>query len=161
MGPAAGPGGEDLILDTVVALSAMIGIEAACDALAVSRATFYRNRPLPGPFAIPESPPPPVVRASPARTLGTEERQRILAVLHEERFQDWAPAAIQATLLDEGNYLCSTRTMYRILEKKRIFLNAGPTGIGAGRLGRDQSMNFADRRRRIGTAFGAGRNSAR
>ena len=105
-------------MDAVAALSATIGIEAACDALAVSRATFYRNRPLPGPFAIPESPPPPVVRASPARTLGTEERQRVLSVLHEERFQDWAPAAIQATLLDEGNYLCSTRTMYRILEEK-------------------------------------------
>lgn len=105
-------------MDAVAALSAAIGIEAACDALAVSSATFYRNRPLPGPFAIPESSPPPVVRASPARTLGTEERQRILAVLHEERFQDWAPAAIQATLLDEGNYLCSTRTMYRILEQE-------------------------------------------
>ena len=83
-------------MDAVAALSATIGIEAACDALAVSSATFYRNRPLPGPFAIPESSPPPVVRASPARTLGTEERQRILAVLHEERSQDWAPAAIQA-----------------------------------------------------------------
>lgn len=105
-------------MDAVAALSATIGIEAACDALAVSRATFYRNRPLLGPSAIPEFSPPPVVRASPARTLGTEERQRILAVLHEERFQDWAPAAIQATLLDEGNYLCSTRTMYRILEEK-------------------------------------------
>ena len=44
---------------------------------------------------------------------------------------------------------------------KTYFLNAGPTGIGAGRLGRDQSMNFADRGRRIGTAFGAERNSAR
>lgn len=59
-----------------------------------------------------------MVRASPPRTLGPEERLRVLGVLHEERFQDWAPAAIQATLLDEGNYLCSTRTMYRILEQK-------------------------------------------
>ena len=42
----------------------------------------------------------------------------MLGVLHEERFQDWAPAAVQATLLDEGNYLCSTRTMYRILEQE-------------------------------------------
>ena len=118
MGSAAGPGGEDLILDTVAALSATIGIEAACDALAVSRATFYRNRPLLGPLTLLESSPPPAVRASPARALGTEERQRVLAVLHEERFQDWAPAAIQATLLDEGKYLCSTRTMYRILEQE-------------------------------------------
>jgi hypothetical protein len=37
----------------------------------------------------------------------------VLAVLHEERFQDRSPAAVQATLLDEGRYLCSTRTMYR------------------------------------------------
>ena len=36
--------------------------------------------------------------------------------LHEERFQDCAPAAVQATLLDEGQFLCSVRTMYRILE---------------------------------------------
>ena len=42
----------------------------------------------------------------------------MLGVLHEDRFQDWAPAAVQATLLDEGNYLCSTRTMYRILEQE-------------------------------------------
>ena len=42
----------------------------------------------------------------------------MLGVLHEERFQDWAPAAVQATLLDEGNYLCSTRTMYRILKQE-------------------------------------------
>jgi len=42
----------------------------------------------------------------------------VLGVLHEERFQDWAPAAVQATLLDEGNYLCSTRTMYRILKQE-------------------------------------------
>ena len=39
----------------------------------------------------------------------------MLSVLHAERFQDRSPAAIQATLLDEGRYLCSTRTMYRIL----------------------------------------------
>jgi len=46
------------------------------------------------------------------------ERASVLAVLHEERFQDRAPATIQATLLDEGQYLCSTRTMYRILEQE-------------------------------------------
>ena len=42
----------------------------------------------------------------------------MLLVLHEERFQDRSPAAVQATLLDEGQYLCSTRTMYRILEQE-------------------------------------------
>ena len=99
-------------------MSAAAGVEAACQALVVPRATFYRNRPLVGPFLLQECWPPPVVRASSPRTLGPEERQRVLGVLHEERFQDWAPAAIQATLLDEGNYLCSTRTMYRLLEQE-------------------------------------------
>jgi hypothetical protein len=39
----------------------------------------------------------------------------VLSVLHAVRFQDRAPAAVQAALLDEGQYLCSTRIMYRIL----------------------------------------------
>jgi putative transposase len=43
------------------------------------------------------------------------ERVRVLAVLHEDRFMDHAPAEVYATLLDEGVYLCSIRTMYRIL----------------------------------------------
>jgi putative transposase len=49
--------------------------------------------------------------------LRTEERETVRAVLNSVRFQDCAPAAIQATLLDEGQYLCSTRTMYRVLEQ--------------------------------------------
>ncbi|MBX9690774.1 MAG: DDE-type integrase/transposase/recombinase [Cyanobacteria bacterium] len=51
----------------------------------------------------------------PRRTLSEYERQEVITVLHEERFMDKAPAAIYATLLDEGVYLCSVRTMYRIL----------------------------------------------
>jgi putative transposase len=43
------------------------------------------------------------------------ERQAVLATLHSDRFVDGAPASITARLLDEGRYLCSTRTMYRIL----------------------------------------------
>jgi putative transposase len=46
-----------------------------------------------------------------------DERGSVRAVLNSERFQDCSPAAIQATLLDEGQYLCSTRTMYRVLEE--------------------------------------------
>jgi putative transposase len=60
----------------------------------------------------------PKQRPAPARALSPDERARVLTVLHEERFQDRAPAAIQATLLDEGQYLCSTRTLYRILEQE-------------------------------------------
>jgi putative transposase len=58
---------------------------------------------------------PLVIRPSPARALGEQERETVRAVLNSARFQDCAPAAIQATLLDEGQYLCSTRTMYRVL----------------------------------------------
>ena len=54
--------------------------------------------------------------ASPvARALRAEEQTAVLAVLHEKRFVDLAPAEVYATLLDEGQYLCSERTMYRFL----------------------------------------------
>jgi putative transposase len=65
----------------------------------------------------PALPPPVILRPAPARALRTEERETVRAVLNSVRFQDCAPAAIQATLLDEGQYLCSTRTMYRVLEQ--------------------------------------------
>jgi putative transposase len=59
-----------------------------------------------------------VLRPTPARALSPDERGGVLAVLHQERFQDRSPAAVQATLLDQGQYLCSIRTMYRILEQE-------------------------------------------
>lgn len=49
------------------------------------------------------------------RALSNEERHRVLAVLHEERFVDKSPGQVHARLLDEGMYLCSVSTMYRIL----------------------------------------------
>lgn len=55
----------------------------------------------------------------PARKLPDEERAAILAVLNEDRFCNLAPAAVWATLLDEGKHLCSERTMYRILDENR------------------------------------------
>src|SRR5262249_7959907 len=66
----------------------------------------------------PAEPAPPAERAVLTRALSPEERSSVQAVLHEERFQDRSPAAVQATLLDEGQYLCSIRTMYRILEQE-------------------------------------------
>jgi putative transposase len=47
--------------------------------------------------------------------LAIEEQRNVIEILHSERFQDKAPYEIYATLLDEGHYLCSIRTMYRIL----------------------------------------------
>src|SRR5207247_1708446 len=57
------------------------------------------------------------LRLSPARALRPAERDAVLARLHEERFQDRSPAAVYATLLDEGEYHCSIRTMYRLLDE--------------------------------------------
>jgi putative transposase len=103
-------------MDAVLQLSPAVGIESACDALGVARASFYRQRPLLGPglfasFAA------PAARSISARALSSDERESVRALLNSERFQDCAPAAIHATLLDEGQYLCSTRTMYRVLEE--------------------------------------------
>ena len=105
-------------MDAVLLLSVSVGIEAACDALGVARASFYRQRPVlgPAPSARPPVLPPPA-RPTPPRALGPEEIHAVRAVLNSERFQDCSPAAINATLLDEGQYLCSTRTMYRVLEE--------------------------------------------
>ncbi len=97
----------------VMQLSSTVGVESACDALGVARASFYRQRPRLGPT-------PSVARAVrpvSVRALSFGERESVRAVLNCERFQDCAPAAIHATLLDEGQYLCSTRTMYRILQE--------------------------------------------
>jgi putative transposase len=107
-------------MDAALQLSCTVGIESACDALGVARASFYRRRPLFGP-PLAESIPLPVVRSLPPRALSSGEREGVLAVLNSERFQDCAPAAIHATLLDDGQYLCSVRTMYRVLEEN------GPT----------------------------------
>lgn len=86
--------------------SVSLGAAAACDALGVPRASYYRwLAPVHGPYPEPLRP----------RALTAEERAEVLAVLHEDRFADKAPAEVYATLLDEGRYLCSISTMYRIL----------------------------------------------
>lgn len=105
-------------MDAVLALASTVGIQSACDSLGVVRASFYRQRPVLGPSWVAFESAPVTLRPSPARALAGDERARVLDVLHEERFLDCAPAAVQATLLDEGRYLCSTRTMYRILEQE-------------------------------------------
>ena len=104
-------------MNAVTELSPAVGVLSACEVLGVARASFYRHRPRLGPAVSPT--PEPVLprqRPTPARSLSPAERASVLAVLNHERFQDRSPAAVQATLLDEGQYLCSTRTMYRILE---------------------------------------------
>ena len=91
-------------------LSVSTGVVAACRALGVSRASLYRSR----------RAPPRRERApnrAHHRALSPLEQQRVLSHLHEDRFVDRSPAAIYAALLEEGVYLCSQRTMYRILSE--------------------------------------------
>jgi putative transposase len=84
----------------------LVGVVAACVALGVSRASYYRAQK-------PVAPRRP--RPRPARALTDEERAQILAVLDSEPFMDLAPAQVYAKLLEDGEYLCSERTMYRVL----------------------------------------------
>jgi putative transposase len=94
--------------ETLLALPESIPVARACDALGFSRATLYRHTWLPAPRAPRLGPPP-------ARALNEHARREILDKLHSSRFVDQPPAEVYATLLSEGLYLCSVRTMYRIL----------------------------------------------
>jgi putative transposase len=87
-------------------LGERIGVEAACVALSIPRSSLYRARR------------PRSKRTSPkisARALSQAEKLTVRQELNSERFQDCAPREAYATLLDEGRYLCSWRSMYRIL----------------------------------------------
>lgn len=83
-----------------------------CDALGFSRATYYRMTRI-------EMPPVEKKKQTSPRKLTTEEEKKVLMLLNSQRFCDMAPGEIHATLLDESVYLCSERTMYRILERNK------------------------------------------
>ena len=87
-------------------LAKHVGVKPACAALEVSRSTLYRRR---GPTGQQQP------RPTPARALSEKERDRVFDTLCSERFVDRSPAEVVATLLDEEVYLCSERTMYRVL----------------------------------------------
>ncbi|HWO33602.1 MAG TPA: hypothetical protein VNO32_32805 [Candidatus Acidoferrum sp.] len=99
-------------MSAVIELAMDVGTSAACHALNMPRASFYRDRRNASVPAV------TAVRPAPARALDLAEREAVLARLHEERFQDRSPASVYATLLDEGEYHCSIRTMYRLLEQR-------------------------------------------
>jgi putative transposase len=97
-----------MIEQTVDELTPLVGTRPACRALGAAPATIYRRR-------RPPEPRPRRPRAVPARALSDAEREEVLGVLHSERFVDCSPAQVWATLLDEGRYLASERTFYRLL----------------------------------------------
>ena len=85
-----------------------LGVKRACEELGVPRSSLYDAR---------QPVQPPAPRSQPARSLKPAERQAVRDVLNSDRFVDSAPRQVYAALLDEGIYLCSWRTMYRILDE--------------------------------------------
>jgi putative transposase len=118
---ASGPVPADQVPETFLAareealetLTGILGRVQACQAVGISRATWYRHH------RISPAPPKPVRERGPhPKALTEAERAAVVEVLNSERFCDMAPAAVYATLLDEGTYLCSESTMYRILRER-------------------------------------------
>ena len=84
----------------------------ACRAVAVARAGYYRHWKPKALKIVAQG------RSTPARALSVQERQQVLDLMDSERFMDAAPREIYATMLDEGSYLCSVSTMYRLLSQE-------------------------------------------
>jgi len=102
---------RQIMIATAIALPPGSGLTSAvCSALSLSRASVLRHRAV-------LTAPPPLRKARPpsSRALPERERDQVLHHLREPRFADQTPTEVFASLLDEGTYLCSIRTMYRIL----------------------------------------------
>ena len=96
-------------------LSPVVGPIEACRALGLPRGTPARERSRQRRAAWVGPPAPAAARPPAPLALDASERRVLLDTLNSERFADTAPAAVHATLLDEGRYLGSVRTMYRLL----------------------------------------------
>ena len=88
-------------------LSSTVGKKSACQALQVARATYYRHQS--------SKPQIQARQLAPPLALTEQERQMVIDTLHSDRFCDLSPYQVYAQLIDEGQYLCAIRTMYRIL----------------------------------------------
>jgi len=99
------------MIQTAHQLAETVGVTTACTVLGIPRGSFYRTGDARQRLASTRIP-----RTAPGRALTPAERGRVRDLLNSERFQNQAPRQVWAQLLDEGIYLCSWRTMYRILE---------------------------------------------
>ena len=103
-----------------------LGTWSLCRALEVPRASFYRQQGTNTSTAL------VVTRRRPEQALSQAEQQTVLATLHEPRFVDVAPPQVYAHLLEEGQYLCSIRTMHRLLAANDEVQDGGPVAGGLG-----------------------------
>ena len=95
-------------------LGRITGVTTACQVLNVPRSSLYRAR-----HPEHKAPASSNQRAKPTRALSHEEKETVRNVLNSERFQDQSPREVYATLLDEDDYLCHWRTMYRVLDEHK------------------------------------------
>src|SRR5207244_2237571 len=113
--------GRPTLREGVRDLAPTTGVAAACRALGVARSSYYRWRGLAsgsdGTSSVVSGSAGPALRPSP-RALTSEEQEAVREQLHSERFINTAPAEVVATLLDEGVYLASERTRYRLLRQE-------------------------------------------
>lgn len=98
------------MIDAAEALGQKVGLRTACDVLGIARGSVYRTRQARKQAEAKQRP-------TPQRALADEERTAVRETLNSSRFQDCAPREVYATLLDEGQYHCHWRTMYRILDE--------------------------------------------
>ena len=115
------------MIDRAQQLATHVGVTRACEVLTVPRSSFYRTPGRPRGEA-PES----TRRTAPERALTSDQRLEVRDLLNSDEFCDHAPRQVWARLLDQGRYLCSWRTMYRILHafaevKERRNLRRHPT----------------------------------
>ena len=95
-------------------------MSGVCKALALCPASFYRCRKrLSEPTPTDPSQEPAEASLPKGRALSQKERDNVVSVLMSERFMDRAPRQVYATLIEEGTYLCSVRTMYRLLASQQ------------------------------------------
>ena len=92
-------------MEAAEGLSKQVGKHQACAVLGVPRGRLYLREKRQSP------------RGPSPRSLSSNEKETVRQELNSERFQDCAPREVYATLLDEGRYLCSWRSMYRILDE--------------------------------------------
>ncbi len=98
-------------MSLVDAHHSQVGVAPACSALDVSRATWYRRRARRDAHGDAR----PARQGVQPRRIGQPDRRRVLEVLCADEFMDCSPRFVHAALLDRGEYLCSVRSMYRIL----------------------------------------------
>lgn len=97
----------------IMDLQRYAGVRRACESLGLPASTYYARR-------TPKAPRTPTPRPRPARALSDAERAEVLAIATSETHVDRSPGSIVSSLLDKGRYICSVRTMYRILGSEKM-----------------------------------------